>query len=196
VPKELRVTIRRSNIRRSGGPWSPSRPGGSVRGGSFQGLDQSRGHHPGTRCSGRSPRAGDCGTRAHRSQRRQDREGSCRPRWARSGGLCGSFTTIWLPDQRGGPQRLDVQDGRLVAAQEHGHAAGLCSRRRDLQGSRRRGPVVRAIWRRKISVRNDQYYIGLLGLELLTGEPPVTVSRSRCISRASSHTAWPMVSAA
>ena len=81
---------------------------------------------------------------AHRSQRRQDREGSrcsCR---ARSGGLCWSFTAIWLPDQRRGTGCVYIQDGRSVPAQEHGHAAGLRSRRRDLQGSRRSGAVVSA----------------------------------------------------
>ena len=66
---------------------------------------------------------------------------SCR---ARSGGLCWSFTAIWLPDQRRGTGCVYIQDGRPVPAQEHGHAAGLRSRRRDLQGSRRSGAVVSA----------------------------------------------------
>jgi hypothetical protein len=47
------------------------------------------------------------------------------PRWARSSDLCRSFTAIWLLDQRRGERCIDIQDGRPVAAQEHGHAAGL-----------------------------------------------------------------------
>jgi hypothetical protein len=38
-----------------------------------------------------------------------------------------------LPDQRCRARRLDFQDGRSVAAQEHEHAAGLRSARRDFQ---------------------------------------------------------------
>jgi hypothetical protein len=57
-------------------------------------------------------------------------------------GLCRSLVAFGLPHQRRGARRIDLQDGRPVAAQEHGHAARLCPRCRDLQGSCRRGPAL------------------------------------------------------
>jgi len=57
-------------------------------------------------------------------------------------GLCRSLVALRLSDQRRGARRIDIQDGRPVAAQEHGHAARLCPRCRDLQGSCRQGPAL------------------------------------------------------
>jgi hypothetical protein len=98
----------------------------ACRWGGVQGLDQSRWHHRRTGVqAGRRGATAECAS--HRSQRRQDREGARRSCRARSGGLCGSFAAIWLPDPRRGTGRVDIQHGRSVPAQEHGHAAGLCS---------------------------------------------------------------------
>ena len=53
----------------------------------------------------------------------------------RSEAICRALAALWLPDQRCCARRLDLQDSRSVATQEHGHAAGLRPGRRDFQGS-------------------------------------------------------------
>jgi hypothetical protein len=55
----------------------------------------------------------------------------------RSQAICWPLVALRLSDQRCRAWRLDLQDGRSVAAQKHGHAAGLRPGRRDFQTPRR-----------------------------------------------------------
>ena len=59
---------------------------------------------------------------AHRSQRLQDREGSRYSCRARSGGLCWSFTAIWLPDQRRGTARRNYRKSSRRPAKDFSRA--------------------------------------------------------------------------
>jgi hypothetical protein len=54
----------------------------------------------------------------------------------RSQAICWPLVALRLSDQRCRAWRLDLQDGRSVAAQKHGHAAGLRPGRRDFQTPR------------------------------------------------------------
>jgi len=60
------------------------------------------------------------------------RQGLCRTRWVRSGGVLGAFPAGRFPYVCGGQGRVYFQDDGRFPAQIGGHPAGLCS---GIQGS-------------------------------------------------------------
>jgi hypothetical protein len=70
--------------------------------------------------------------------------------------ICWSLVALRLPDQRGCARRLDLQDGRSVAAQEHGHAAGLRPGRRDFQAPCRGRLAVRSLLPHLLRARSNR----------------------------------------
>ena len=104
--------------------------------------------------AGRQGRA-HTGNEADRPQRCRHREGA-----RQRAGLDPSYllviVALRLPDQRGCARRLDLQDGRSVAAQEHGHAAGLRPGRRDFQAPCRGRLAVRSLLPHLLRARSNR----------------------------------------